>query len=77
MTLFFAARVIVREGAARIEFERLFLEGQVIPIAVLEVMIAVASGLGKSDAALIKDWVALPDGLKDLRSRPGLVEITY
>jgi hypothetical protein len=77
MTLFFAARVISREGAARIEFDKLFLEGQVIPIAVLDLMIAVASGLGKSDAASIKDWVALPDGIKDLRSRPGLVEITY
>ena len=77
MTLFFAARVIAREGAARIEFDKLFLEGQVIPIAVLDLMIAVASGLGKSDAASIKDWVALPDGIKDLRSRPGLVEITY
>jgi len=77
MTLFFAARVIAREGAARIEFDKLFLEGQVIPIAVLDLMIAVASGLGKSDAASIKDWVALPDGIKALRSRPGLVEITY
>ncbi len=77
MTLFFAARVLVREGAARIEFDKLFLEGQIIPIAVLDLMIALASGLGKTDAVSIKDWVALPDGLKDLRSRPGLVEITY
>ncbi|MBN1939244.1 MAG: hypothetical protein JW843_06640 [Candidatus Aminicenantes bacterium] len=77
MTLFFAARVIVRDGAARVEFEKLFLEGQVIPITVLDVMIAVASGLGNRDAASIKDWVALPDGIKDLRSRPGMVDIIY
>ncbi len=76
-TLYFAARVIVRDGAARIEFEKLYLEGQAIPIAVLDLIIAAASSLGKSDAGLIKDWVALPDGIKDLRSRPGLVDIVY
>lgn len=77
MNLFFAARVIVRDGAARIEFDKMFLEGQVVPIVILDLMIAVASGLGKSDAATIKDWVALPYGLKDLRSRKGLVVIAY
>jgi hypothetical protein len=75
--LYFAARVRVEAGAAKIEFERLFLDGQQVPIPLLDLMIAAAAGLGKSDAGAVKEWVPLPYGLKDLRSDAGRVRLYY
>ncbi|MCX6565560.1 MAG: hypothetical protein NTW38_03920 [Candidatus Aminicenantes bacterium] len=77
MNIFFAAQVTVVDGAAKIDINKLFLEGQVIPIVLLDTIIAAASALRKSDARSIKDWVALPPGLKDLRGRQGSVVLYY
>ncbi|MHB8053896.1 MAG: hypothetical protein ACYDH3_01385 [Candidatus Aminicenantales bacterium] len=77
MTLFFAAQVIVSGGTARVEFNKLFLEGQPIPVALVDMMIAAAAKFGKSDAASILDSVALPRGLEDLRSRKGQIVLYY
>ena len=77
MNLFFSGRVIVRDGAAKVEFDRLFIEGQQVPIVLLDLIIAASAALGKSDAGSIKDWVALPYGLKDLRGEPGRVRLYY
>jgi len=77
MNIFFAGQVIVRDGAAKIDIDKLFLEGQAIPIVLMDVIIAAAAAWGKSDAGSINDWVALPSGLKDLRSRKGSVILYY
>jgi len=77
MNLYFSARVIVQAGAAKVEFEKLFIEGQPVSMILLDLMITVSSELGKSDAGSIKDWIVLPYGLKDLRGEPGRVRLYY
>lgn len=77
MNIYFAAQVIVGGGSARVEFSRIFLESQPIPVAMVDMVIAVAAQLGKSEAGSILDEVALPRGLKDLRSRNGRVILYY
>jgi hypothetical protein len=75
--LFFSARLLVESGAAKIEFTKLFLEGQQVSMLLLDLMITAASGLGKSDASAIKEWVLLPYGLKNLRIDTGRVRLYY
>jgi hypothetical protein len=77
MNIFFAGQVIVEDGAAKFDIQKLFLEGQVVRIVLLDTIIAVASALRKSEARSIKDWVDLPPGLKDLRGRQGKVILYY
>jgi hypothetical protein len=77
MNLYFSGRVIVQAGAAKVEFEKLFIESQQVSMILLDLMIAISSGLGKSDAGSIKDWIILPYGLKDLRGEPGRVHLYY
>ena len=77
LNIFFAGQVIVRDAAAKIDLDKLFLEGQAIPVVLLDAIIAAAAAWGKSDAGSIKDWVALPPGLKDLRGRKGGLILYY
>jgi len=75
--LYFSARVLVQSGAAKIEFTQVFIEGQQVSMILLDLMIAAAAGLGKSDAAAIKEWVLLPYGLQNLRIDTGRVRLFY
>jgi len=77
MNIFFAGRVIVHAGAARIELSKLFFEGQSIPVSLVDMVIAAAAKFGKSEAGSILDSVALPRGLRDLRSRKGQLILFY
>jgi hypothetical protein len=75
--LYFSARILVQSGEAKIEFTQLFIEGQRVSMPLLDLMIATAAGLGKSDAAAIKEWVLLPYGLKNLRIDTSRVRLYY
>jgi len=77
MNIYFAAQVIVSEGKARVEFSKIFLDSQPIPVAVVDMVIAIAAKFGHSKAGSILDAVALPRGLKDLQSRTGQVILYY
>ncbi len=77
VTLYFAAHVIVIGGVARVEFIKLFLEDQPIPVTLVDMIIAAAAQFGKSEAGSIRDAVALPRGLRDLRSRKGQLILYY
>lgn len=77
MNIFFAAQVIVREGKARVEFSRIFLDSQPIPVAVVDMVIAIAAKFANSKAGSILDAVDLPRGLKDLQGRTGRVILYY
>lgn len=77
MNIFFAGQVIVRDGAAKIDLDKLFLEGQAIPVVLVDAIIAAAAAWGKSETGSINDWVALPPGFKDLRSHKGSLLLYY
>ena len=77
MNLFFEGLLVVREGRARLEFRKLFLEGQEVPLPLLDVIIDIAARMGKTDAANIRAWVDLPYGIKDLKTRAGGIALFY
>jgi len=77
LTVLFSGQVVVRDGAARIELDRLFLGEQAVPLVLLDAVIAAAAALGKGEAGSIRDWVALPAGIRDLRGYKGKLTLYY
>lgn len=77
MNLYFEGVFVTQDGKVRLDFQKLFLESQPVPVMILDVIVFVASKLGKSDAGSINDWYALPAGIKDIRTRPGRISIYY
>jgi hypothetical protein len=77
MSLFFEGVLDVRDGKARFDFRKLFLEGQEVPLLVLDVILDIAGRMGKSDAASVRTWVDLPYGIKDLKTREGGISLFY
>jgi len=77
MNLYFEGLLVVRGPQARLDIRRLFLEGQEIPLLVLDALIDIAVKLGKADAESIRAWVDLPYGIKDLKTRAGGLALYY
>jgi len=77
MNLFFEGLLLIRDGKARFDFRKIYLEGQEVPLLLLDIVIDIASRMGKTDAASIRAWVDLPYGIKDLRTRQGGLSLYY
>ncbi|HOF82987.1 MAG TPA: hypothetical protein PK207_07020 [Candidatus Aminicenantes bacterium] len=77
LNIFFSGRVTVLDGAAKIALDKLFFEGQPVSVVLLDAVIAAAAAMNKSGASSINDWVALPPGLRNLRSREGVLLLYY
>jgi hypothetical protein len=77
MNLYFEGVFTTDNGRIRLDFRKLFLDGQSVPIMLLDMIIFIASKLGQADAGRIGDWYELPLGIKDLRTTPGRVSIYY
>jgi hypothetical protein len=77
MRLNFEAVVRTENGRIKVDLQKLFLEGQVVPIPLFDAIIAFAAAIGKSDPGSFNDWYELPYGLKSLRTEPGRVLVTY
>ena len=77
MNLYFEGVFTTKNEQVRLDLRKLFLDGQRVPNFLLDMIIYVASKLGKTDAGGINDWYGLPLGVKDLRTAPGRVSINY
>jgi hypothetical protein len=77
MSLYFEGVLDVRDGKARFDFRKLFLEGQEVPLLVLDVVLDIAARMGKTDAASVRAWVDLPYGIRDLKTREGGIALFY
>ena len=77
LNLYFEGLLLVRDGKSRFDFRKLYLEGQEVPLLLLDIVIDIASRMGKTDAASIRAWVDLPYGIKDLRTRQGGLSLYY
>jgi hypothetical protein len=77
MRLFFEARFRTENGRIKVDLQKLFLEGQPVPIPFFDAIIAFAAAIGKSDAGSFNDWYELPYGLKTLRTEPGRLFVYY
>ncbi len=77
LNFYFEADIISREGKARLEIKRLFLEEQQVQSALLDLAISIAARLSHSKASSLNDWYELPYGLKSLETRRGRLTVTY
>jgi len=77
MNLYFEGVFATNGGQVRLDFKKLYLDGQRIPLVVLDVIIYAAAKLGKADAGSIHDWYALPLGVKDLKTTAGRVSVYF
>ncbi|MDP2916093.1 MAG: hypothetical protein Q8O91_11660, partial [Candidatus Aminicenantes bacterium] len=77
MNLFFEGVFTTQDERIRLDFRKLFLDGQRVPNWVLEMIIYVASKLGKTDSGSVNDWYDLPLGLKDLKTTAGRVSVYF
>jgi len=77
MNFYFEGVLVIQDGKGRFDFRKLFLEGQEVPVIVLDMIIDIAARMGKSDAASIRAWADLPYGIKDLKTREGGISLFY
>ncbi len=77
ISLYFDGTVTIREGRARFDFRKIFLEKEAVPVMLLDMIIFVASELGKTDAKGVNDWHDLPYGIKDIRTSRGGFALLY
>jgi hypothetical protein len=77
MNVYFEGVLTVQNGQARFDFQKLFVEGQQVPVVILDLIIFVAANLGKSEPGSINDWYELPPGIKDLRTDLGRILVYY
>jgi len=77
MTLFFGAKLEVRDGKLKIDVEGLFLEGQRIQPVIIDAILAIAAKTGKTNATSINDWYELPYGIRNIETERGRAVIYY
>ena len=77
MNLYFAGVLATRPGEARLDFEKLFLDDQQVPLMLLDLVVYVAVKLGKSDPVSLHDWYALPPGIKEIQTEAGKISVYY
>jgi len=77
MSFYFEGIFATEAGRIRLDFRKLYLDGQRIPNLVLDIIIFIAAKLGKADAGSVNDWYELPSGIKDLKTASGLVSVYY
>jgi hypothetical protein len=77
MTIYFESTLITGDGKARLDFRQLFIDGEKVVLPVLDLILHLASKLGKSDIGSLSDWYELPPGIKDLRTDQGRLIVTY
>ena len=77
MNFYFAADLLVADGKTKLDLKELFLEGQPIQPLILDLIIAVAARLDKTEATSINDWYELPYGIKDIKTQDGKAIFYY
>lgn len=77
MNVYFEGVLTAQNGQARFDFQKLFVEGQQVPVVLLDLIIFIAAQLGKSEPGSINDWYELPPGIKDIRTGLGRISVYY
>lgn len=77
INLYFEATLEVQPGRARFAFHKLFLEKEPMPMMMLDMIIFLASQMGKTDARGVDDWQSLPASVRDIRTGPARLTIWF
>jgi hypothetical protein len=77
MNLYFMGALFVQDGRIRFEFKDIFLEKERVSLMLLDMIVFVASQLGKTDATSISQWHPLPAGIRDIQTSDGRFTLFY
>ncbi len=77
MNLYFMGSLFVRDGSIRFEFKDIFVEKERVPLMMLDMIVFIASQLGKTDATSVSQWHRLPPGIRDIRTAEGRFTLLY
>ncbi len=77
MDIFFAADLLVENGAVKVEMKKLFVDHEPIKPYILDVIIAISAALQKTEATSLDDWYELPYGIKDVKTLKGKAIFYY
>ena len=68
MTLYFEAKLEVKDGRVRFDFKDLFIEDQRIQPMTVDLIIYIGSKITNTEPWSINDWFELPNGIKDIKT---------
>ena len=77
MNFYFAADLEAASGKVKLDLKKLFLGDEPIQPLILDLIIAVAARLDKTEATSINDWYELPYRIKDIRTQNGKAIFYY
>jgi hypothetical protein len=77
MDIFFAADLLVANGAVKVDMKKLFVGNEPIQLRILDIIMAISAALQKSEATSLNDWYALPYGIKDVKILKGQALFYY
>jgi len=77
MTLYFEAKLEIKDGRVRFDFKDLFLEDQRIQPMTVDLIIYIGSKITNTEPWSINDWFELPYGIKDVETLRRKVAFYY
>lgn len=77
MNFYFAGRLQVDNGRAKLSISELFLESEPVQPALLDLAILISSRIQGVEPVSLSDWYELPYGIKDIQTREGIAIFYY
>jgi hypothetical protein len=77
MDVFFSANLLVDNGKARFDMQKLFLGDEPIKPFIIDLVIGISARLNHQEATSINDWYELPYGIKDIKTENGKATFYY
>jgi hypothetical protein len=77
MNFYFAGRLHVDDGRARLAINEIFLENEPVQPALLELAILISSRIQGIEPVSLLDWYDLPYGIKDIKTKEGIAIFYY
>jgi len=77
MVFYFSGRIKVKEEAARLDLDELFLNKEPVDPLLLDTVIYLASKIQGIENTGLNDWYELPYGIKDVRIEKGRAAFFY
>jgi len=68
MSLYFEGILVTENGWARVDFKKLFIDAQQLPVTVLDLIILAAAKASDDEAGKTNDWYLMPRGIKELKT---------
>jgi len=77
MNLYFEGILITENGWARVDFKKLFIDAQQLPVAVLDLIVLAAAKASNDEAGKTNDWYLMPRGIRELKTGLGTISVFH